>query len=68
MAVGRRYGYEAFAGLKFGVEGEMEAELVDVEAETSVLVADIDVDGVDAEMRRGLWDWDGGRHGRDYTA
>lgn len=26
LAVGRGYGYQAFTGLKFGVEGEMEAE------------------------------------------
>ena len=63
LAVGRGDGYEAFAGLEFGVEGEMEAELVDVEAETSVLVADIDINGVDAEMGRGLWGCCRGGHG-----
>lgn len=52
LAVGRSYGDEAFAGLEFGVVGEMEAELVDVEAEAAVLVADVDVDGVDAEVGR----------------
>ena len=41
----------------------MEAELVDVEAEAAVLVADVDVDGVDAEMGRGLRGWGGGGHG-----
>jgi len=50
LAVGRGYGDEALAGLEFGVVGEMEAELVNVEAEGAVLVADIDVDGVDAEV------------------
>jgi methylenetetrahydrofolate dehydrogenase (NADP+)/methenyltetrahydrofolate cyclohydrolase len=53
--------------LEFGVVGEVEAELVDVEAEAAVLVADVDVDGMDAEMggrrRRG---WGGGGHARDY--
>jgi len=51
LAVGRGYGYQAFAGLELGVVGEVETELVDVEAEAAVLVADVDVDGVDAEVR-----------------
>jgi len=66
-AVGRRYGDESFAGLEFGVVGEVEAELVDVEAEAAVLVADVDGDGVDAEVGRGIRGWCGGGHGRDYT-
>jgi hypothetical protein len=53
LAVGRGYGDEAFAGLEFGVVGKVEAELVDVEAKAAVLVANVDVDGVDAEMLRG---------------
>ena len=68
MAVGRSNGDEAFAGLEFGVVGEVEAELVDVEAEATVLVADVDVDGVDAEVGRVVRGWRGGGHGGDYTA
>ncbi len=48
LTVGRGDGDEAFAGLEFGVVGEVEAELVHVEAEAAVLVADVDGDGVDA--------------------
>ena len=54
MAVGRGHSDEAIAGLEFGVVGEVKAELVDVEAEAAVLVADVDVDGVDAEVGRGF--------------
>lgn len=60
MAVGRSNGDKAFAGLEFCVVGEVEAELVDVEAEAAVLVADVDVDGVDAKMGRWLRGWCGG--------
>jgi hypothetical protein len=63
LSVGGGHGDKAFAGLEFGVVGEMEAELVDVEAEAAVLVADVDVDGVDAEMGRGLRGWCRGEHG-----
>jgi len=66
LAVRRGYGDEAFAGLQFGVVSEVEAELVDVEAEAAVLVADVDVDGVDAEVRRWLRGWCRGTHERDY--
>jgi hypothetical protein len=63
LAVGRGHGDEAFAGLEFGVVGEVEAELVDVEAEAAVLVADVDVDGVDAKVGRRLRGWCGRGHG-----
>jgi hypothetical protein len=53
LAVRRGDRDEAFAGLQFGVVGEVEPELVDVEAEAAVLVADVNIDGVDAEMLRG---------------
>jgi hypothetical protein len=68
LAVGRSYGDEALAGLEFGVVGQVEAELVDVEAEAAVLIADVDVEGMDAEVRGGIWGWGGGGHGEDYTA
>ena len=68
LAVGRGYGDEAFTGLEFGVVGEVEAELVDVEAQAAVLVADVDVDRVDAQMGRGLRGWCRSEHARDYTA
>ena len=48
--VGRGNGDEAFAGLELGVVGEMEAELVDEEADAAVVVADEDVDALDAEV------------------
>jgi hypothetical protein len=69
MAVRRSNGDEAFARLEFGVVGEVEAELVDVEAQAAILVADVDVDGVDAEVggRRRSGSGAGG-HRRDYTA
>ena len=63
LSVGGGHGDKAFAGLEFGVIGEVEAQLVDVEAETAVLVADVDVDGVDAEVGRGLRGWCRGGHG-----
>jgi hypothetical protein len=43
-------GDEAFPGLKLDVIGEVEAELVEVEAETAVLIADEDLGGMDAEV------------------
>ena len=49
-AVGRRNGNEAFAGLELGVVGEVEAELVHEEADAAVVVADKDVDALDAEV------------------
>ena len=52
-AVGRRDGDQAFAGLELDVVGEMEAELVEVEAEAAVEIADEDLRGMDAEMGRG---------------
>jgi len=63
LAVGRSDGDEAFAGLKLGVVGEVEAELVDVEPEAAVLVADVDIDGVDAEVGMGPRGWCGSGHG-----
>ncbi len=53
-AVGRRYGDQAFAGLEAHVVGEVEAELVEVEAEAAVKIADEDLGGVDAEVGGGL--------------
>ncbi len=67
-AVGRSDGDEAFAGLELGVVGEVEAELVDVEAEAAVLVADEDLGGVDAEVGGGIRGWCGCGHDGDYTA
>ena len=61
-AVGRRDGDEAFAGLKLGVVGEMEAKLVDEEADAAVVVANENVDALDAEVRG----CGNGGHGRDY--
>lgn len=62
LAVRRGNGDEAFAGLEFGVVGKMEAELVDVEAEAAVLVADVNIDGVDAEVGGRLRGWCRRRH------
>ena len=69
MAVGRGHGDEPFAGLEFGVVGEVEAELVDVEAEAAILVMHVDIDGMDPEV--GAWWLRGGGtggHALDYTA
>ncbi len=53
-AVGRSDGDEAFPGLKLDVIGEVEAELVEVEAQATVEIADEDLGGVDAEVWGGL--------------
>jgi hypothetical protein len=52
--VGRGYGYEAFAGLEFDVVGEVEAELVEVEAEAAIEIANENLGGMDAEVGGGL--------------
>jgi len=49
-AVGRRDGDKAFAGLEFGVVGEVKAELVHEKTDAAVVVADEDVDALDAEV------------------
>ena len=56
-AVRRSNSDEAIAGLELGVVGEMEAELVDEEADAAVVVADEDVDALDAEVGRGARGW-----------
>lgn len=50
--VGRSNSDEAFAGLQLGVVGEVKAELVNKEADATVVVAHEDVDALDAEVRR----------------
>ena len=67
-AVGRGDGDEAVAGLKLGVVGEVETELIEVKAETAIEIANEDVDAVDAEVRAGLEGGRGSGHGRDYKA
>jgi len=52
-AVGRRDGDQAFASLELDVVGEMEAELVEVEAEATVEIAHEDLRGMDAEVGGG---------------
>jgi hypothetical protein len=49
-AVGRGDGDPAVTGLEAGVEGEMEAELVEIESQAAILIADENVDAVKAEM------------------
>ncbi len=61
--VGRSHGDEAIAGLELGVVSEVEAELVDEEAEAAVVIADKNVDALDAEVGRGLWGWSRDGHG-----
>jgi hypothetical protein len=51
--VGRSYGDQAFAGLELDVVGEVEAELVEVEAKAAIKIADEDLGGMDAEV--GAW-------------
>jgi hypothetical protein len=53
-AVGRSDGDEAFPGLKLDVIGEVEAELVEVEAEAAIEIADEDLRGMDTEVGGGL--------------
>jgi hypothetical protein len=48
-AVRRRDGNPALAGLQPSVNDEMEAELVQVETEAAIDVANVDANGVDAE-------------------
>jgi hypothetical protein len=62
-AVGRRDGDESVAGLQLGVVGKVETELVDEEADAAVVVADKNVDALDAEVGRGLRGWSRGGHG-----
>jgi len=61
--IGRRDGDQAITGLELGVVGEMETELLDEEADAAVVVADENVDALDAQMGRGLRGWSGGGHG-----
>lgn len=51
--VGRRNGDPAIAGLETGVVGELETELVEEEAKAAVLVADEDIDAVEAGVGSG---------------
>ena len=58
----------ALAGLHARVVGDVEAELVDEEAQAAVLVADEDVDAVNAQVgRRRTWREETA-HGRDYKS
>ena len=64
-AVGRRDGDQAVAGLELGVVSKMEAELVDEEADAAVMVADENVDALDAEVGMRLSGGSGrGGHGK----
>ena len=47
-AVGRGDGYPA-AGLKLGVEGQIESKLIQIESQASLLIANEDVDRVNAD-------------------
>jgi hypothetical protein len=67
LAVGRSDGQPSFAGLEQGIGDKVEAELVQVKAQASLLVVHEDLDAVNAEDlvgrrlgRRG--------HGRDYKS
>ena len=48
-AVRRRDGNPTLAGLQPSVNDEVEAELVQIEAEAAIEVANVDANGVDAE-------------------
>ena len=50
-SVGWRHGHPAFAGLKAAIEGEVEPELIQVKAQASLLVANVDVHRVKAKVR-----------------
>lgn len=53
-AVGRSYGDQTFAGLEAHVVGQVEAQLIEVEAQAAVEIADEDLGGMDAEVGGGL--------------
>src|SRR5258708_223726 len=49
-AVRRPDGYPTLAGLKLGIEGHLEAELIYVEPQAFILIANVNLNGVDLEM------------------
>ena len=55
-AIGRSDGDPAVTGLEAGVEGEVEAELIEIKAQAAILIADVDVYAMEAEMQV----WTGG--------
>ena len=59
-AIGRRNGYPALSGLKPSIKGQIEPKLIQVESEASLLIANKDIDRVNAEIWRGR-----AAHGRD---
>jgi hypothetical protein len=67
-AVGRSDPDPTFAGLHAGVVGDVETELVDEKVEAAVLVADEDVDAVQAHVRGRGTRWEGTAHGQDYKS
>ena len=50
-AVGRGDRHPAVAGLKLRIEGQIEAELIPVESQALLLVSNVDIDRVNAQMR-----------------
>ena len=51
--VGRGDGYPTATGSKLGVEGQVESKLVQIESKAAILIADVDVDGVDSQVGLG---------------
>ena len=66
FAVGRRHTQPAFAGLHAGIESDIEAEHVHVESQARLLVANIDVHGLNGEIRSSTGLRLGGTHSSDY--
>ena len=50
-AVRRGDGYPAVTRLKSGIEGQMESELIQVEAQAAILVTNVDVHTMETEVR-----------------
>ena len=70
-AVRRRYRYPALAGLQAGIKRQIEPQLIQVESQASILIANINVDRVNPEI--GITPvhsvgWRRAAHGRDYKS
>ena len=50
VAFRRRDGHPALAVLESSVKGELEAELIEIEVESAILIANVDIDAMDADV------------------
>ena len=49
-AIGRGDGYPAVSGLKAGIESQVESQLIKVETQAAILIANVDVHAVKTEV------------------